>query len=248
MGSRIGTKREQALMNKAKGDTEIGGGALSVDTAGTVEVKTAGTPEFNLEKTNPGAKWGKRIWETTIDFAGTGTLNETGGPIHQGAISQNNSVCFTSSLEIPQYTIINAVGVYVNEAFSGSTPGADPACRNFIDRIGLSASIAGTAAGNDWNQDLYFFTSSLKEDGTRMILSASGDSAVLFAPPNGILSQSAQPGEDVADAGALQYTKTFYTAITGSSTVVSVTLASASNSTGSVRLALFGETFWAPTS
>ena len=254
--ARIGNKRLKSLMRQQEGDTEMAGGAFSVDTEGKVQIKTKKAPALTLERTNPGAQWKKTIYETTIDFGATGSQvgRAQGGP----AISPystgaaNAATVFTSSFQIPQYTIISGLGVSIKETLSGSLVPGGAGGMNFIDKIGLSQSadnggVMPTSLGAI-RQPQYFMSSSHKIDGTRLILSASGDNAMLFNLPQGFSSASAGTvSAGVRWGSGLVKTQTaLYTAITSSNIVLSVTLASASNRTGSMRLALFGETFRPP--
>ena len=242
MAGRIGSKRVQALMSKASGDTEIAGGALSVDSAGVVEVKTTSTPKFVLERTNPGASHTTAIYETTIDLSSSTRRYAIGRPTNH-----NGTTVFSSSFAIPQYSIINAVGVYLPSKLSGTLVPGGPGGMNFISKIGLtqSADGGGYSQSSSISQPQYFMSSSHYVDGTRMILSASGDNAVIFSPPQGFYSSSAGGGWQ--NINPTEGPSEYYAAITSSNICLSVTLASASNQTGSIRLAIFAETFKAPT-
>ena len=122
---------------RVQGNTQISGNLL---------VQSATNPEIRLKKSNPGAMTRLRILEETIDFSA----------VPDGTV-------FTSSLTLPQYSRVDAVGVYVGTSLSGAA---------YLHAIGLS----GSGTGYNYDDTDYFFYSS----PVTMRLSASGDSAVYF--------------------------------------------------------------------
>ena len=124
-----------------------------VYATGTLYVEHPTDPEIRLTKTNPGARTRQRILEETLDFT---TIPD--------------GTAFTSSLTIPLYSRVDAVGVYVNSSFSGSS---------YLIKVGLT----GSDTGYDYEDVDYFYNGATLV--ARQKLEDAGDSAVFFPVTNG---------------------------------------------------------------
>jgi len=196
-------------------------------------------PEISLRRSNPGARMRKRILEGTIDLDTTAQTRDT------ATIAAVRH--YSSSVSIPKYAQMDAVGVYISSSLSGTT---------FLKAVGLTASYGQNdiALKNPW----YFYSASAEVSSANMPrpLSASSNSEVYFP------MRSELTGATAIDP--------FWTGITGSDTVSLVFEFSSSfldgmapagnpgdnryyvanliSPTGSLTWALFYTTFGAPTS
>ena len=178
--------------------------------SGTLLVQDATAPEIRLKKSNPGAKTRFRISEGSIDFATTNA--------YFLAASRNAATKFSGSAAIPQYSRVDAVGLYLGTSLSGA---------NYIKNVGLTSSI-GTTGYSDPD---YFF--GLTPAGER-VGPLAGSSSMYFPARGG------GPTETVA--------ATYWTGITGSNAVLYFETNEAINSTGSITFALYYTQYGPPTS
>ena len=95
--------------------------------SGNLFVQSATAPEIRLTKSNPGAKMRMRISEGSINFATTTNYFDAG--------SRAAATKFSSSVAIPKYSRLDAVGLYLGTSLSGS---------NYIKNVGLTSSIGTT--------------------------------------------------------------------------------------------------------
>lgn len=174
-----------------------------VYVTGTLYVEHPTDPEIRLTKTNPGATTRSRILEETIDFT----------TIPAGTT-------FTSSLAIPLYSRVDAVGVYVSSSFSGSS---------YLLKLGL----AGSGIGYNYNDVDYFYN----EPGTAPAqkLEDAGDSAVFFPTTSG--SWGPGGGRSALNMG-----------ITGSNVKFQFETSATTNLTGSIVFSAHTYQYGPPTS
>jgi hypothetical protein len=178
--------------------------------SGTLLVQDATAPEIRLKKSNPGAKTRFRISEGSIDFATTTNYFEAG--------SRNAATKFSGSATIPQYSRVDAVGLYIGTALSGT---------NYIKKVGLTSSFGN---GTQYSDDDYFFAGD--PSGERCGPAAGGSS--MYFPTRGKHTGSAH-----------EY---LYTGITGSTACLYFETNAAINSTGSITFALYYTQYGPPTS
>ena len=124
--------------------------------SGNLFVQSATAPEIRLTKSNPGAKMRMRISEGSINFATTTNYFDAG--------SRAAATKFSSSVAIPKYSRLDAVGLYLGTSLSGS---------NYIKNVGLTSSI-GTTGYSDPD---YFFDSA---PATERVGPLAGSSSIYF--------------------------------------------------------------------
>jgi|3_EtaG_2_1085321.scaffolds.fasta_scaffold45703_3 hypothetical protein len=195
-------------------------------------------PEISLRRSNPGARWRKKILEGTIDLSDRSQESrETSG-------SANPVRYYSSSVSIPKYATLDAVGVYVNSSLSGTT---------FLKGVGLTASYGQDELRFDVKNPYYFYSASayVSSSGQPRPLSASSNNEVYFPKMSAL-------------TGAATHRLPFITGITGSDTVSLVFefsssyqgepgfgssyVANLNSPTGSLTWALFYSRYHPPTS